>query len=392
MEPLSPDAINTLREAKERLIEHSIDRISADLPWFRELPRADRERIETVARAGVSTFIDWIAGQVDTGAPMRIFSAAPQTFTGVISLDQTIALVRIVVDTVQAEAPTIVPPQMRDAVRLAVAQFGSDVGFATAGVYARAAEVRGAWDARLESVAVDALLHDDASVAMTRVSAAGWRCHGPAVAISAQATLDAVAVSRLRHEAHNAAYDCLISVHSENVLILLGSEGDWQDKQVHERLGKAATELAKTLEGDAVIGPVVADISEGSYSLRCAMAGLDALPAWPGAPRPVQANDLLPERVFAGDELAKAQLFEQIYKPLHALGSTIEETIYTYLLSGASLEGTARALFVHTNTVRYRLGRVASQLGWDATDPREAFVLHTAIILGRLAQSAKTEQ
>ena len=103
---------------------------------------------------------------------------------------------------------------------------------------------------------------------------------------------------------------------------------------MHERLGKAATELAKTLEGDAVIGPVVADISEGSYSLRCAMAGLDALPAWPGAPRPVQANDLLPERVFAGDELAKAQLFEQIYKPLHALGSTIEETIYTYLLSG----------------------------------------------------------
>ena len=76
----------------------------------------------------------------------------------------------------------------------------------------------------------------------------------------------------------------------------------------------------------------------------------------------------------------------------NCLGSTIEETIYTYLLSGASLEGTARALFVHTNTVRYRLGRVASQLGWDATDPREAFVLHTAIILGRLAQSAKTDQ
>ena len=141
-----------------------------------------------MARAGVSTFIDWIAGQVDTGAPMRIFSAAPQTFTGVISLDQTIALVRHCGwIRCRRRRLRLCRPRCVDAVRLAVAQFGSDVGFATAGVYARAAEVRGAWDARLESVAVDALLHDDASVAMTRVSAAGWRCHGPAVAISAQA-------------------------------------------------------------------------------------------------------------------------------------------------------------------------------------------------------------
>ena len=38
---------------------------------------------------------------------------------------------------------------------------------------------------------------------------------------------------------------------------------------------------------------------------------------------------------------------------------------------------------MHPNTVRYRLKRAADTTGWDATDPREAYVLRTAISLGR---------
>ena len=47
-------------------------------------------------------------------------------------------------------------------------------------------------------------------------------------------------------------------------------------------------------------------------------------------------------------------------------------------------EATARELFVHPNTVRYRLKRVSEVIGWDATGPREALILQTALILGSI--------
>lgn len=42
-------------------------------------------------------------------------------------------------------------------------------------------------------------------------------------------------------------------------------------------------------------------------------------------------------------------------------------------------------LNVHPNTVRYCLKRMADTTGWDATNPRDATVLTTAIALGRIA-------
>ena len=48
------------------------------------------------------------------------------------------------------------------------------------------------------------------------------------------------------------------------------------------------------------------------------------------------------------------------------------------------VEGTARTLIVHPNTVRYRLKRVSDVIGWDATGPREALILQTALIIGSI--------
>jgi DNA-binding PucR family transcriptional regulator len=42
-------------------------------------------------------------------------------------------------------------------------------------------------------------------------------------------------------------------------------------------------------------------------------------------------------------------------------------------------------LFVHPNTVRYRLRRTTDLTGYAATDARGAFALHIALVLGRLA-------
>ncbi len=123
---------------------------------------------------------------------------------------------------------------------------------------------------------------------------------------------------------------------------------------------------------------------DAGQSARAALAGFAAARAWRTAPRPVEAAALLPERALAGDPLAKHTLIERIYRPLQAHSTDLVTTLWSYLDNGRSLEATARELFVHPNTVRYRLKRVSEVIGWDATGPREALILQTALILGSI--------
>ena len=398
MDELSAPGVSALRQAQDTIIEHSLDRISSAHDFYRTLPEGSRDQIAAVARLGVTMFVESVEDPSTPLVPSQIFSVAPAALTGVITLEQTLALVRTVLDVVVDEAPRAVPKEDHDTVRILVLTFGRDVGFAAAEVYARAAEARGAWDARLESVAVDAMLHDDPEDAATRAGTAGWNGTGPVVAIAAKTTLDALGVSRLRHECRNLASDCLVSVRGDSVLIVLGggsqAHGSSSKHPVpqgsrsgtaEQLVDQAAMQVAGGLGGSAVVGPVVPGISHAGRSLRSALAGLRALPGWVEAPNPVHADDLLPERLLAGDELAGEQILSLVHAPLHEMGDPFESTVATYLALGGSLEATARNLFVHANTVRYRLGRVSEQVGWDATNARDGLMLHMAIIVGRLA-------
>jgi DNA-binding PucR family transcriptional regulator len=62
---------------------------------------------------------------------------------------------------------------------------------------------------------------------------------------------------------------------------------------------------------------------------------------------------------------------------------TLIETLSTYFLHGGSIEATARTLFVHPNTVRYRLKQAAEVTGLTPTRPRDAFTIQIALVLGR---------
>ena len=96
------------------------------------------------------------------------------------------------------------------------------------------------------------------------------------------------------------------------------------------------------------------------------------------------SDDLLPERALAGDGHARRQLVTDIYTPLVEAGSSILDTVAAFLEQGGSLEATSRAMFIHANTVRYRLRRAAEVTGLAATDPRHAYTYRVALTLGRL--------
>jgi DNA-binding PucR family transcriptional regulator len=50
----------------------------------------------------------------------------------------------------------------------------------------------------------------------------------------------------------------------------------------------------------------------------------------------------------------------------------------TYLEDGRAVESTARKLFIHRNTLRYRLGRIEKFCGGDLNDPDHRFNLALA--------------
>jgi DNA-binding PucR family transcriptional regulator len=134
-----------------------------------------------------------------------------------------------------------------------------------------------------------------------------------------------------------------------------------------------------------VVGSLVPTLAEASRSARESLAGFRAATAWPDAPRPVAANDLLPERALDGDPDAIGMLVDEVYVELVAEDPALIDTLAAYLERAGSLEGAARELFVHPNTVRYRLRRVADVTGLTPTVPRDAWSLRLALALGRLA-------
>ena len=115
-----------------------------------------------------------------------------------------------------------------------------------------------------------------------------------------------------------------------------------------------------------------------------AISGMNAVGGWSGAPRPVLARELLPERALLGDPSAVAALYNEVSRPLADAGPALSETLDAYLDSGGAIEACARKLFVHPNTVRYRLKRITDFTGRDPTVARDAYVLRVAMTVGRL--------
>lgn len=77
-------------------------------------------------------------------------------------------------------------------------------------------------------------------------------------------------------------------------------------------------------------------------------------------------------------------LHTDVMRPLADAGPTLIETLDAYLDCGGAIEACARKLFVHPNTVRYRLKRITDFTGRDPTQPRDAYVLRVAATVGQL--------
>ena len=108
--------------------------------------------------------------------------------------------------------------------------------------------------------------------------------------------------------------------------------------------------------GPIVVGPTVPHLFAAGRSARAALAGLLAAPAWPDAPRPV-AGRRPAARAGARRRRARPAAARRADLPPAASppAASLLETAGGLPRRRRSLEATARELFVHPNTVRYRL-------------------------------------
>ncbi|MFC6286779.1 PucR family transcriptional regulator [Nocardioides sp. GCM10027113] len=383
-------AVAALQRATGQLSTNATARMETDLPWFRELSAEDRSWVGMIVQAGIRGFVDWYRHSADpvpdaTTLASSVFGAAPRALAGVINLQQTVDLVRLSIEVVESNVDDILDPADAPDVHASVLRYAREVAFATAEVYARAAEVRGAWDARLEALVVDSVLRSETDEAvLSRASALGWAERGEVAVVLGtvpERRTETDLFEEVRRLARAAGMDALCATQGDRLVVVLGGVTD----------SRAAAEAVLDVfgEGTVVVGPVTDDLGHAHVSARAALAAHRASPGWPGAPRPVRSDELLPERALAGDGHARRHLVDDVYLPLLAARGTLIETLTAYFHHGASIEATARALFVHANTVRYRLKQVSELTGWSPSDARHAFTLEIALVLGR--QSGRAE-
>jgi hypothetical protein len=373
--------VRRIEQATGRLATQSVARMDDELPWFRELPSDQRSWVTLVAQAGLQSYVDWLRSPDDvlrlTG---EVFAAAPQAMARSVTLRQAVELVRTAIAVAEDNLPVLAGATDEDVVREELLRFSREIAFAAARVYASAAENRGSWDRRLEALVIDSLVSGSVvgDPLPSQLAALGWHDVGPIAAVvgSAPPGASEVTLTDVHTRTRRLGLDAMAGVHADRLVVVVGGVED--PVEVATRL------LSVFGDGPVVAGPLAKDISAAITVTQAALSGLRAVPAWPGAPRPVSADALLPERALAGDDDARNELVETVYRPLVESGDVLMETVAAFLDAGGALEATARALYVHANTVRYRLRRVTEICGEIPTEPRGALTLRIALVLGRL--------
>ena len=375
--------LSWLRNISGEMASATLARLERDLPWYKDMPPSRRSAVGMVAQAGITSFISWYESPGSTPwIASDVFGVAPRELLRSVSLQQTLQLIKVTVEVVE-DFLKDAPHELREG----ILHYSRDIAFAAADVYARAAEARGLWDARLEALVVDSILSGEYDQELpSRIAALGWTGHGE-VSVIVGTSPRMVDVDAIRRTARHHDTDVLVGVQGNRLVVVVGRR--LEEDSTHEVI--SFIDIAAALDesfgsGTYVVGPTVPAVVDAVKSAKAALAGFSVAKSRREPPRPLLADDVLPERALAGDPLARRALIQGIYEPLRDHALDLLGTVWTYFETGHSLEATARELFVHPNTVRYRLKKVIEVVDWDPGVPRDAFTIHVAVILGSMSE------
>jgi DNA-binding PucR family transcriptional regulator len=377
-----------LKQYSGRLATETVQAMQERLPFFAELEASQRASVQLVVQTAVVNFAEWLNDPTsDVGYTAEAFALVPQELTRRVALRQTVDMVRVTTEFLEELVPMLGRNEAQTtALTVGILRYSRDLAFAAASAYANAAEARGSWDSRMEASVVDAVVRGDTGAELqSRAAALNWDTTAPATVVVGTPPPGRVELASedVRTAASRHGRAALTDVHGTWLIAIVSGHLSPTDKFLSDLLGAFS-------DGPVVIGPTAPMLTAAYHSAYEAISGMNAVAGWSGAPRPVAARELLPERALQGDSSAVAALHTDVMRPLADAGPALTETLDAYLDSGGAIEACARKLFVHPNTVRYRLKRIMDFTGRDPTLPRDAYVLRVATTVGRLTHQQQT--
>ncbi len=385
-----PDSLlRRLKQYSGRLATQAVAVMEERLPFFAEMEASQRASVALVVQTAVVHFVEWMQDpHSDVSYTAQAFDLVPQDLRQRIALRHSVDMVRVTMEFFEEVVPLLARSEEQlTALTVGILKYSRDLAFTAATAYANAAEARGTWDSRMEASVVDAVVRGDTGPELlSRAAALNWDTTAPATVVVGTPAhgsdpKDLASSERasqyVRDFAATHGRAALTDVHGTWLVAIVSGQLSPTDKFLGDL-------LAAFSDGPVVIGPTAPMLTAAHHSASEAISGMNAVAGWSGAPRPVLARELLPERALMGDATAIVALHTDVMGPLADAGPTLIETLEAYLDCGGAIEACARKLFVHPNTVRYRLKRITDFTGRDPTEPRDAYVLRVAATVGQL--------
>jgi DNA-binding PucR family transcriptional regulator len=390
LDTVPESVLRRLKQYSGRLATEAVSAMQERLPFFADLEASQRASVALVVQTAVVNFAEWMQDpHSNVSYTAKAFELVPQDLRQHIALRQIVDLVRVTMDFFEEVVPLLARSEEQlTALTVGILKYSRDLAFTAASAYADAAEARGTWDSRMEASVVDAVVRGDTGPELlSRAAALNWDTTAPATVVvgipapGPEGTNGQGGTERpsqhLRDIAARHGRAALTDVHGTWLVAIVSGHLAPTDKFLGDLLGAFSN-------GPVVIGPTAPMLTAAYHSASEAISGMNAVAGWHGAPRPVLARELLPERALMGDASAIVALHTDVMGPLAEAGPTLVETLDAFLDSGGAIESCARKLFVHPNTVRYRLKRITDFTGRDPTQPRDAYVLRVAATVGQL--------
>ena len=223
------ETLRRIERATGTLGTAAIAAMDERLPWFARMSAENRSWLGLVAQAGIAAFEDWLRHpERNRPAVTEVFGTAPRELARAVSLQHAVEMVRVIIDVVEARVDELAAPGGEAELREAVLTYAREIAFSADQVYARTAEARGAWDARLEALVVDSLVRGEAEESLHSWAAAlNWSSAPVTVVVG---TIDGEEteplIEELRAQARRARLDLLASVQGSKLILVLGGSDD----------------------------------------------------------------------------------------------------------------------------------------------------------------------
>ena len=377
---LSAEAVAPLKQALPGVATQTVEAITAGVPAYAKAFAGELgPRIEMAVRAALSSFLTLVSRSAGASAGLPLAPALEAAYAlgrgearNGRSLDALLAAYRVGARVAWRELAAISVQAGQDSGMLAhfaelVFAYIDELSAASVAGHADESAISGRTRRRhLEWLAQVLLAGEPAHVITAAADRAEWL---------APQTLTAVLVPE------NAARPVLDLLDARTLQVAdAGPEGA-SVLLVPDAQGPSRSHLMRLLAGrGAVVGPARPWL-QARDSLERAVRTSRFAPSTAGAV--VDTDDHLIRLILTADPQALADLRAQVLAPLagerDSTAAKLEETLRGWLLHHGRRDDVAAALFVHPQTVRYRMTRLRELYGDRLRDPHWLLLLTVAL-------------